>query len=140
MGKLFFKAFMAMHVFLYRLTNGKIGAHMNGLNVLLLNTKGSKSGKQRTTPLGYFRQDNDYIIVASNAGADRHPGWYYNLKKHPNTTIQINDQRLTAHAEIMTGEERALAWQNIITESPMYKEYADKTEREIPLFLLNTAA
>ena len=83
MNKTFFRFFHSIRdifVSLYRLTHGKVGGHVQGLQVLLLTTVGRQTGQQRTTPLGYFMEDDNYIVTASNAGFDTHPAWFHNLR------------------------------------------------------------
>src|SRR5690349_216124 len=99
MGKSIFKFFTSIFVSLYRMTNGRMGGSMAGLNVLLLTTTGRKSGKSWTTPLGYFEDDGAYVITASNAGNERNPSWFLNLKSNPQVTIRIKDKEMTALAE-----------------------------------------
>jgi F420H(2)-dependent quinone reductase len=134
--KFLFKLFLAFHVGLYRLSGGKLGGRMRGFNVLLLTTTGRKSGKVHTVPLGLFEWQGDYLIVASNSGAPIHPAWYYNLKSHPQVTVQVLDKVMPVTAEVLTGEARAQAWQQVITRAPSYANYEKQTSREIPLVLL----
>jgi deazaflavin-dependent oxidoreductase (nitroreductase family) len=82
-----FKLFTALQVALYRMSGGKLGGTMMGFKVLLLTTTGRKSGKVHTTPLGWFDRPGGYVIVASNGGGPRHPGWYFNLQSKPQATI-----------------------------------------------------
>jgi deazaflavin-dependent oxidoreductase (nitroreductase family) len=82
MSKAFFKFFTAIHRFIYRLSGGRVGGEVQGLQVLLLTTTGRKSGKSHSTPLGYFKHGEGYVIIGSNSGSDHHPGWYYNLKSN----------------------------------------------------------
>src|SRR5262245_4114989 len=90
MAKSFFRIFMALGTYLYKISNGKIGGRISGLEVLLLTTTGRKTGKERTTPLGYFRdKEGSYIIIGSNAGFDTHPAWFHNLKRQPHVNIQV---------------------------------------------------
>jgi deazaflavin-dependent oxidoreductase (nitroreductase family) len=89
---------MAVHVFLYRLTGGRIGGSMWGFNLLLLTTIGRKSGKEHTTPLGCFDYEGGYVVAATNGGLPNNPGWYYNLKSKPQVTIQIKDRVIMAVA------------------------------------------
>jgi deazaflavin-dependent oxidoreductase (nitroreductase family) len=131
-----FKLFMALQVALYRLSGGKLGGEMRGFKVLLLTTTGRKSGKIRTAPLGFFERQGGYVIVASNGGQPTHPAWYHNLKSHPGATVQILDKIIPVAAEILTGEARAQAWQQVITAAPLYENYQKHTVREIPLVLL----
>jgi F420H(2)-dependent quinone reductase len=133
-----FRLFKELQVGLYRRSGGIIGGNMMGrFKVLLLTTTGRKSGKAYTTPLGWFARPDGYLIVASNGGAPKHPAWYLNLKEQPQVTVQINDKVIPVTAEILTGKERAQAWQQVITEAPTYAPYQTRTTREIPLILLH---
>jgi F420H(2)-dependent quinone reductase len=136
MGKSIFKIFTTIHVFFYRLTGGKFGGKVRGLPVLLLTTRGRKTGKERTTPLGYFQEDGGYVITASNNGADTHPAWFLNLRSDPHAAIEINDQRFEVGAEIAGPEKRGDLWTKLIAQAPGYTDYARKTTREIPLVIL----
>lgn len=135
--KYLFKLFMAVHVWIYRLSGGKLGGTMRGFKVLLLTTTGRKSGKTYTTPLGRFDHEDGYIIVASNAGQPTHPAWYYNLKSNPHVTVQVLDRVIPATAEVLSGEARMEAWRQVITTAPSYANYEKQTTREIPLILLH---
>ena len=134
--KSLFKLFMAVHVAIYRLSGGKLGGRMRGFKVLLLTTIGRKSGKTYTTPLGSFDQEAGYVIVASNGGQATHPGWYYNLKSHPQVTVQVLDHIIPATAEVLSSEARTQAWRQVIATAPSYADYERQTTREIPLILL----
>lgn len=134
--KFLFRIIMAVQVWLYQLTGGKLGGRMRGFNVLLLTTKGRKSGKTYITPLGCFENENGFVIVASNAGQPSNPSWYYNLKSNPQVTVQVRDQVMPATAEVLSGEARAQAWLQVIGTAPSYANYEKRTTREIPLILL----
>ncbi len=134
--KIFLKAFLTLHVMLYRLTNGKIGGKMGGNPIVLLDTVGRKSGKARTTPLVYMQDGASYVITASNGGADRHPGWYYNLKEQEQTTIQVQGQKLAVTAELATEETYNRLWAQLVAKHPQFQGYKEKTTRQIPLFIL----
>ncbi len=131
------KLFLGLHVFLYRLTNGKFGSDMRGFKVLILTTKGRKSGKIILTPLGYFERDGSYIIVASNSGQDKNPSWYFNIKANPeDVTIQVMDKKMKVKPEIILGAPRRPLYDWVASISPNYGEYEKHTTREIPLVLL----
>ncbi|MGD0707178.1 MAG: nitroreductase family deazaflavin-dependent oxidoreductase [Anaerolineaceae bacterium] len=134
--KSLFKVFMALQVFFYRLSGGKMGGEMRGFKVLLLTTTGRKSGKTRTTPLGCFDHKDGYVIVASNAGQPTNPAWFHNLKSNPQVTVQVLDKVIFATAEVLSGEDRAQAWRQVIATAPQYADYEKQTTREIPLVLL----
>ena len=135
--KYLIRAFMALHVGLYRLSRGKLGGTMNGFNVLLLTTTGRKSGKSRTAPLGFFERQGGYLIVASNGGQPTHPAWYHNLTSNPQVTIQVLERVIPVTAEVLAGDDRAQAWQHVVTTAPPYAAYEKQTTREIPLVLLH---
>ncbi|MGA7193802.1 MAG: nitroreductase/quinone reductase family protein [Anaerolineales bacterium] len=132
-----FKFFMGLQVFLYRLTGGKLGGNMGKFKVLILTTKGRKSGKILSNPVGYFERDGKYIIVASNGGADKNPSWYYNIKGNPNdVTIQVNEKVMKVTPEIVLGERRKPVYEWIASIAPNFGGYEKKTTREIPLVFL----
>ena len=123
----------SLHALVYRASSGRIGARMVGLGVLLLTTTGSKSGQPRTTPLGYVRDAEAYVLVASNGGSDRHPAWYFNLQKHPRARIQVGGETFEVSAETLHGSERERVWASVLEQGP---GYAKRTAREIPLVRL----
>ena len=131
-----FKLFMAIQVWLYRLSGGRLGGRMRGFKVLLLTTTGRKSGKLRTVPLGLFDWPGGYPVVASNGGQPVHPSWYHNLISHPQATVQVLDQVIPVTAAVLTGETRAQAWQQVIASAPAYAAYEKKTTRIITLVLM----
>jgi deazaflavin-dependent oxidoreductase (nitroreductase family) len=126
-----FKFFMAIQVWLYRRSGGKMAGRMGRTQIILLSTTGRKSGQIRTLPLGLFDWPGGYLVVASNGGQPRHPAWYLNLMNNPHATVQVFDQVLP-----VTAEARARAWQQVITTAPSYAAYEKKTTRVIPLVLL----
>ena len=107
---------------------------MRGFNVLLLTTVGRKSGQERSSPLGYIKDGDAYVIIASNAGLDKHPAWYYNLSANPQVKIQVRDKVLQVKAETATGDYRQRLWEQLLREAPSYRNY--KPKREIPLVVL----
>ena len=139
MQNLVWKMWTRLHVFFYRLTGGRFGGEMRGLKVLLLTTTGRKSGKRRTTPLGYFEHEGGYVIIASNGGLPSNPAWFYNLKANPRVDLQVKDQQLTALAKQIPSEEHADLWKKLISLAPVYDVYTKRTTREIPLVLLKSA-
>jgi deazaflavin-dependent oxidoreductase (nitroreductase family) len=134
--KSLFRLFLALQVALYRWSGGRLGGSMRWFRVLLLTTTGRKSGKMHTTPLGYFKQPDGFLIIASNSGQPAHPGWFFNLKANPHGKIQVMDKVISISAEILSGASRAKAWQQIVTTAPLYAKYAEQTTREIPVVLL----
>ena len=135
--KFIIKLFIGFHVFIYRITGGKFGGEMLGFKVLILTTKGRKSGKILSAPLGYFERDGGYIIVASNNGASNSPSWYHNIKANPDDVkIQVKDKKMKVKPEIILGEARRPLYDWIVSIAPNYGEYEKTTTREIPLVFL----
>jgi deazaflavin-dependent oxidoreductase (nitroreductase family) len=131
-----FRFFMAIYVFLYRLSGGKFGSRVQGLPVLLLSTIGRKTGKKRITPLGYLEHDGSYVITATNAGFDTHPAWFHNLKSQPQVALQIGKKQLTAMADLANPILRQQLWTKFVERAPGYGAYEKRTTREIPVVVL----
>jgi deazaflavin-dependent oxidoreductase (nitroreductase family) len=108
--------------------------------MLLLDTVGAKTLKQRTTPLAYFEDGRDVVIVASKGGAPKHPSWFHNLRAHPDTTVQIGRERRAVHARVASPEERERLWPKAVELWADYANYQKRTEREIPLVILEPRA
>lgn len=124
------------HVRVYRATNGERGYHWRGGEILLLDTTGARSGEVRTAPL-LFRADGDrFVLVASKGGAPEHPKWWTNLEAHPEATVQVRDRKIPVRASAAEGEERARLWAKMVEVWPSYEDYAAKTDREIPVVVL----
>jgi deazaflavin-dependent oxidoreductase (nitroreductase family) len=124
------------HVRLYRESGGEVGHIWNGAPTLLLTTTGRTTGEKRTTPLIYGRDGDAYLIVASKGGAPQHPGWYLNLSADPAVELQVKDEVFPARARTATEEERARLWSTMTAIWPPYDDYAKKTDREIPVVVL----
>ena len=136
MSKALIKLFINLHTFFYEFTGGRFGSVMGKNKILLLTTKGRKSGREFTTPLVYMDHEDGYLLFASNGGNTNHPDWYYNLKNDPLVKIQIKDQIQTVRAAILDERNRAPIWKRIVAEAPQYGEYEGKTERLIPVVWL----
>ena len=103
---------------------------------LLLTTTGRRSGKSIVMPLIYGESDGSYVVVASKGGAPKHPGWYFNLAAQPEVEVQVAARRFQAKARTATGDERATLWKKMQAIYPPYDEYQAKTDREIPVVVL----
>lgn len=125
-----------VHTVLYRWTSGLIGARLDGLDVLLLTTTGAKSGIQRCIPLPYFRDGDRILLVASFGGNRKNPAWIANISANPEVQVQLKAKRWTARARISSGAERERLWAGITYEFPRYLKYQAKTERPIPVVVL----
>jgi deazaflavin-dependent oxidoreductase (nitroreductase family) len=124
---------------LYESSGGQQGTTLrdSGLPVVIVTTRGNKSGKIRKTPLMRVEHDGDYLLVASKGGAPKHPVWYYNLVADPgNVAIQDGPDRFDVNVrELEDGDERAQWWDRAVAAFPPYAEYQEKTDRTIPVFL-----
>ena len=127
------------HVKRYRETGGEEGHDWRGTQVLLLTTTGRRTGEKRTLPLIYQPYGNDYLIVASKGGAATAPAWYLNLSEHPRVEVQIRDEVFPARARTATSEEKADMWRTMTATWPAYDDYQRKTERVIPVIVLERA-
>jgi deazaflavin-dependent oxidoreductase (nitroreductase family) len=124
------------HVDRYRATGGEEGHDWNGTTVLLLTTKGRRSGEPRTTPLIYGPDGDNFVVVASKGGAPEHPAWYQNLAADPDVEVQVRGDRFPARARTATAEEKPALWKMMAERWPPYDEYQTKTDREIPVVVL----
>ena len=121
---------------LYENSGGTEGTMMNGMPVVLLTTKGNKSGKLRKSPLMKVEHDGEYAIVASLGGAPKHPVWYHNVKAEPLVELQDGPDKHDYIAREVTGDEKAVWWERSVAAYPDYAEYQKKTDREIPIVVL----
>jgi F420H(2)-dependent quinone reductase len=104
---------------------------------VLLTLTGAKSGKRRYTPVMRVEHDGSYAVVASKGGAPEHPTWYHNIKAHPEFPLQDGTETRTYVAREVSGDERAQWWDRAVAAYPSYAEYQEKTDREIPVFVLD---
>jgi deazaflavin-dependent oxidoreductase (nitroreductase family) len=128
--------FGKQHVDRYRETEGIEGHRWNNTQTLLLTTTGRKSGEKRVNPLIYDLHRGDYVVVASKGGSDQHPAWYLNIESNPEVEVQVWGDRFNARARTATPEERAEIWPKMTREWPAYDDYQRKTDREIPVVIL----
>ncbi|SFO88561.1 proline iminopeptidase [Amycolatopsis arida] len=126
------------HVRRYEETNGEVG-HIweRGAPCLILTTKGRKTGEDRKFPLIYQEHDGSYVVVASKGGDPNHPGWYLNLLANPEAQIQVGPGRFTVRARTASTEEKAELWPRMVEVWPDYDEYQRKTDRDIPVVILD---
>lgn len=120
----------------YEGSGGTRGATMRGMQVIILTSKGARTGKIRKTPLMKVEHEGRYAVVASLGGAPKHPVWYYNVVANPLVELQDGPVRRDMIAREVSGEEKAVWWERAVTAFPDYADYQKKTEREIPLFVV----
>ncbi|MEW2398829.1 nitroreductase family deazaflavin-dependent oxidoreductase [Streptomyces sp. NPDC046862] len=123
---------------LYESSGGTEGTTLmdTGLAVIILTTRGTKSGKIRKTPLMRVEHEGRYAVVASQGGAPKHPVWYHNVVSDPHVELQDGPARQDMRAREVTGDEKKAWWERAVAAYPPYADYQKKTEREIPVFVL----
>jgi deazaflavin-dependent oxidoreductase (nitroreductase family) len=144
--------YLRLHQALYERTDGRVGKHVGGSDALLLHTTGRRTGKPRTAALLYARDGDACVVVASNGGAPRHPGWFLNLRADPQVEVQVGRRRWRARARTATGDERERLWRLVNRTNrglaPLfhpgaagrYEVYQRHTTREIPVVVLEPEA
>jgi deazaflavin-dependent oxidoreductase (nitroreductase family) len=130
---LLLKYFARAHIWVYRRTNGRLGARLLWFPAALVTTKGRKTGEARTTPTLYLRDGDRVVLPASFGGRDSNPGWYRNLKVNPDVHVQIRGEHFDMVARDATDVERNLYWSKLIRIYPPYRAYREATDRVIPL-------
>jgi deazaflavin-dependent oxidoreductase (nitroreductase family) len=124
------------HVRQYRATDGEVGHEWNGATCLLLTTTGRRSGQTRTLPLIYARSGDSCVVIASAGGAPSHPAWYLNVQADPHVEVQVKADRFPALARTAQGDERESLWKLMTLNWPNYDEYTKRTDRVIPVVVL----
>jgi deazaflavin-dependent oxidoreductase (nitroreductase family) len=125
------------HVDRYVATNGAEGyTWRNGTEILILTTRGRKSGVLHSNALIFGRHGDDYLVVGSKGGAPKPPAWYVNLVADPEVLVQVKGDRFAAHARTATAEEKPELWKTMTAAWPDYDQYQRRTEREIPVVIL----
>ena len=128
---------MGAHELVYLASGGLVGHRFPGFPpVLLLDHVGAKSGIRRTTPLAYVEDGADVVLVASKGGHPRNPAWFHNLGANPDTTVQIGRERRAVHARVAGPDERARLWPKAVAAYAGYRGYQERTQRQIPLVIL----
>jgi deazaflavin-dependent oxidoreductase (nitroreductase family) len=127
------------HVRRYRETGGEVGHEWEGTQTLILTTTGRKSGERRDNALIYGRSGDALLVVASKGGADAPPAWYLNLQADPKAEVQLLDEVFEVRARDATPEEKPEMWREMVGHWPNYEEYQRKTERPIPVVVLERA-
>jgi deazaflavin-dependent oxidoreductase (nitroreductase family) len=123
----------------FHATGGKPGGMFETMPLLLLHHTGAKSGNSYTNPLAYMADGDGYVIFGSKGGAPVHPAWYFNLKAHPEVTVEVGADTFDAVAREAEGEERERLYRTMAAQVPAFAEYATKTERTIPVIVLTPA-
>ncbi len=125
------------HVRLYRETNGEQGYEWNGAKILLLTTRGRRSGEARTIPIIFTPYGDGWAIIGSQGGAPKHPGWYFNLLDEPRVQVQVKGEVYEAVARTAPSPERERIWAEAVKTWPNYDVYTTRTSRQIPVVVLD---
>ena len=125
-----------LHAAIYRLTRGRVLGRVGGQPVLLLETAGRRTGQPRTTPVQYLADGDTFVVVASNAGAARPPGWYLNLHANRHARVEVGPRTVDVRAQEAAGQERAELWQRLTAANRYLERAARKAGRDLPLIAL----
>ncbi|WP_225846663.1 nitroreductase family deazaflavin-dependent oxidoreductase [Streptomyces sp. HPF1205] len=123
----------------YEESGGTEATDLNGSPCLLLDYKGRRSGEWHRTVLIYGEDGEDYLIVASKGGADKHPAWFLSLRENPEVHLRVLGERFAARAEVLSPQEKARVWPIMVSVYAPYEDYQKKTERDIPVVRLRRA-
>ncbi len=134
-----FKITGAIHVAIYRASRGRVAGRIGRAPVLILTTRGRRSGKARTNPLLYVEDGRRLVLIASKGGAPNHPAWFLNLRDDPDVTVERGAAKQRYRAHIADSQERELLWPQAVAMYAGYAKYQEKTSREIPLVVLEPA-
>lgn len=133
------RPFSTFNRWLLRRTGGRVGGGGLGLDVILVTTRGRRSGEPRIVPLGAVRDGDRWIVIGSNAGHERMPAWALNMREDPSVTVEIHGTASPYRAHEALGDEAARLWPIVIDAYPGYADYRTRTDRPIPLFVLDPA-
>jgi len=120
----------------FRANDGKLGGNFEGAPMLLLHSTGAKSGQERVNPMMYQQVGDDLAVFASKAGADTNPDWFHNLRANPDATVEIGTETVAVRARVADDAERAPIWETQKERYPGFAEYEQKTDRVIPVVIL----
>jgi len=127
---------LGAHQLIYELSGGRIGERIGRVPMLLLRTRGRKTGRVRTAALLYHRDGDHYVVVGSKGGSDSAPAWLLNLKTTPEVEVQVGTKRFPATGHIASAAQRRRLWPEVVRLWPQYERYQSQTRRPIPLVIL----
>ena len=123
----------------FRANGGKVGGNFTGRTLLLLHTKGAKSGQERVNPVAYTKDGDHLVIIASKGGAPKNPDWYYNLVANPQITVEVGTEKFAVDSTVAVEPERTRLYDQMVEVMPGFGEYRLKTTRQIPVIVLTLA-
>jgi deazaflavin-dependent oxidoreductase (nitroreductase family) len=124
----------------FRANGGKVGGMFEGGRLLLLHTKGARTGAERVNPVAYLVDGDALVVFASKAGAPTNPDWFHNLRAHPRVSVEVGTEKREVVARVAEGEERHRLWEAQKRDNPGFAEYEAKTDRQIPVVVLDPAS
>ena len=124
----------------FRANAGKVGGPFEGANLLLLHTTGAKTGQHRVNPTAYRRDGDRLVIMASKGGAPTNPDWFHNVRANPAATVEVDDEQFDVVATITEADERERLWADTKRVMPQFGDYEQKTDRQIPVIVLERVA
>jgi deazaflavin-dependent oxidoreductase (nitroreductase family) len=124
----------------FRANGGKVGGMFEGAPLLLLHTRGAKTGAERVNPLAYLVDGDALVVFASKAGAPTNPDWFYNLRANPRVSVEVATEKRDVVARIAQGDERHRLWEAQKKFNPGFADYETKTDRQIPVVILDPAS
>lgn len=130
------RLFAQSHIWIYHASGGHIGHRLGPVTTMLLTTTGRKTGLPRITPITYFRDGDNYVLVASNYGSVSDPIWLLNLRAHSEATVQVGPRTMRVQTHVANAEEKQRLWPMAVHYQKMYADYQRKTPRDIPLVVL----
>ncbi len=140
MNKFSLKLFMSLNTFAIRLSHGRIGSQLGTQTILLLHSRGHRSGKEYVTPIAYFYTEGFYFLIGSNWGKEQNAGWYYNLLAQPHTTIEVKGRTIPVETRPAEKLDYDKLWAYAIQHHPPYQHYKQMTSRRIPIMILQPVA
>src|SRR5215218_9016042 len=120
----------------FRTNGGKVGGRFEGRALLLLHTKGAKSGRERINPLATVKDGDRHVVIASKGGAPTHPDWYFNVLANPLVTVETGQETFEAHASVAEEPERTRLYNKMVEMMPAFDDYRRNTKRQIPVIVL----
>jgi deazaflavin-dependent oxidoreductase (nitroreductase family) len=132
--------FWKIHPWIYRVSRGRVLGRIAGVPVLLLTTRGRRSGQLHTTALMYLADGRSFVVVGSFAGEPRHPAWWLNLRQEPLATVQVGGDVVRVRAREAEGAERQRLWAGVVAQDRSFAEYERRTTRRIPVVVLEPVA
>ena len=120
----------------FRANEGRVGGYFEGKSLLLLHTKGAKSGQERINPVACVRDGERLVVIASKGGAPTNPDWFYNIRANPLVSIEIGTEKFQAQADVAEEPERSRLYEKMVDVMPGFDDYRRKTTRKIPVIVL----